>query len=339
MNETGSMRGAAPRRDDFVRKGLRIAHLRLIRALKETGQMGAAAAQLAISQPAASRLAADMERIVGVPLHLRHPRGVELTPYGERLAARAEIMLQGLDDTAREITELERGNQGTVSIGSVTGPALDLVLPVVRHARVTHPNISVSVTVDTSDKLAEDLMAARLDFFIGRLLGDFDPGAFLVTEIGPEPISLIVRAGHPLLRRGSVALGDCVVYDWVHQARGGLLRRTVESHMLAHQVKLPEKVLSTSSLLLTLAYISQTNAIAPVAKAAADFYGREDGLGASIVTLPLDETLTVAPYSLIRRTGRPLSPASRVLYGLVDDAIGMHRERLSAGHEIPRLQK
>ena len=84
-------------------------------------------------------------------------------------------MLQGLDDTARELTEMERGNQGTVSIGSVTGPAIDLVLPVVRQARVTHPNISIALSVDTSDKLADDLLASRLDFFIGRLLGEIDP--------------------------------------------------------------------------------------------------------------------------------------------------------------------
>ncbi|QDZ00429.1 LysR family transcriptional regulator [Nitratireductor mangrovi] len=331
MDEPVQTGTTSPRRDELIRKGFKIAHLRLICALRETGQMSAAAAQLAISQPAASRLAADLERIVGVPLHLRHARGVELTPYGERLAARAEMMLQGLDDTARELSELERGNQGTVAIGSVTGPAIDLVLPVVRHARVTRPLISVTLVVDTSDRLAEDLMAARVDFYIGRLLGDFDPKSFSLTEIGPEPVSLIVRTGHPLLRQPIITLRDCVAYDWVQQARGGLLRRSMESQLLARGIPLPEKVLSTSSLLLTLAYISQTNAIAPVASAAADFYRREEGLGGRIVALPVDDRIEVEPYALITHAGRPLSPASQVLFDMVRGQIEAQRERARDG--------
>ncbi|NIR46836.1 MAG: LysR family transcriptional regulator, partial [Gemmatimonadetes bacterium] len=38
-----------------VRQGLRFSQLRLLVALRETGQMSGAAAQLAITQPAASR--------------------------------------------------------------------------------------------------------------------------------------------------------------------------------------------------------------------------------------------------------------------------------------------
>lgn len=310
--------GAAPQRDELVRKGLKLSHLRLLCALKETGQMGAAAAQLAISQPAASRMSAEIEEIVGVSLHTRHARGILLTAYGERLALRAQMMLQGLDDATREIFELERGNRGTVSIGAVTGPALDLLLPIVRHARVTHPNISLTLTVDTSDRLAEDLLAARLDFFIGRLLGDIDPKMFSMREIGPEPVSLIVRRGHPLTRPRSVTLHDCVAYDWVLQARGGLMRRTVENYLMTCNVKLPDKVLSTSSLLLTLAYISQSNAIAPVAKAVADFYGGEDGLDGRIRTLPVEASIAVAPYSLIRHAHRPFSPTSQVLFDMAE---------------------
>ncbi|MDZ5699628.1 LysR family transcriptional regulator [Chelativorans sp. M5D2P16] len=307
--------------DFLARRGLKLSHLRLIAALKETGQMSAAAAHLAISQPAASRMAAEMEEILGVPLHSRHARGVVLTAYGERLAMRARAMLQGLDDAAREITEMERGNQGTVSVGAVTGPALDIVLPALRQLRLTHPKISVSVTVDTSDGLAEDLLAARLDFYIGRVLGDVDPRMFLTKEVEPEPISLIARSGHPLTRRSPATVEECVAYDWVLQTPSGLLRRTLENFLMARGVALPDKVLSTSSMLLTLGYISQSNAIAPIAKAAATFYGREEGLNGRIVELPLETEITVAPYSLVQHAERPLSPSSQVLFDVVSEVI------------------
>lgn len=314
-----------PRRDELARKGLRLAHLRLICALKETGQMSAAATQLAISQPAASRMAAEMETIVGVPLHERHARGILLTPFGERFALRAAMMLRNLDDTARELVEMGRGNQGTVTIGSVTGPALDVVLPIVRRARVTHPEISITVSVDTSDRLAEDLLASRVDFFIGRLLGDVDTRMFSLTEIGPEPLATIVRAGHPLTRAPRVTIEDCVAYDWVLQASGNLMRRTVESQLLARQIPLPKKVLSTSSIMLTLAHISQSNAVSMVAKAVADFYSREDGLDGRIVILPIDDVINVPAYSLIRHAHRSLSPASQILHDMALDAVAVAR--------------
>lgn len=316
-----SERPAALDTDFLVRRGLKLSHLRLIASLKETGQMSAAAAQLRISQPAASRMAAEMEDILGVPLHSRHARGVVLTAYGERLAARARTMLQGLDDAAREITEMEHGRQGTVSIGAVTGPALDLVLPAVRQVRVTHPGISVTLTVDTSDRLAEDLLAARTDFYIGRILGDVDPRMFRITEIGLEPISLIVRSGHPLTRRSRVTLENCVSYDWVLQARGSLLRRTLEDDLMRRGIPLPDKILSTSSLLLTLAYISQSNAIAPVSNAVATFYGHEEGLNGRIVELPVTADIAVPPYALVLHAERTLSPTSQVLYDMIAGAV------------------
>ncbi|AXS42719.1 LysR family transcriptional regulator [Breoghania sp. L-A4] len=311
-----------PDRDYLVRRGLRFSHLRLIAALKESGQISAAAARMAISQPAASRMVAEMEDILGVSLYTRHARGVTLTRYGERLAVRAQGMLQGLDDTAREIVEMERGMRGTVSIGAVTGPALDLVLPTVRKARVTHPRISVTVTVDTSDRLAEALLASGVDFYIGRILGDVDRSKFQALSIGLEPMSLIVRVDHPLTRGPEATLRDCVAYDWVLQPHGGLQRRTVESHLMAQGLPLPQKVLSTASLMLTLAAVTQTNAIAPVAKAVADFCIQEQGLGARVVSL-MDSAFAIPPYSLVSLSERALSPASMVLFSTIAAEAGL----------------
>ncbi|WP_108262044.1 amidase family protein [Mangrovicoccus ximenensis] len=61
-------------RDDFIRRGLRFSQLRLLVALKETGQVSAAAAQLAITQPAASRLMAELERLSEARLYARPGR-------------------------------------------------------------------------------------------------------------------------------------------------------------------------------------------------------------------------------------------------------------------------
>lgn len=308
-------------RDRLIRRGLKLSHLRLLSVLAETGQIRAAATQLAMTQPAASRLLAELDTITGAKLYQRHPRGVVLTPFGIKLASWAGKILRDLDAADREIGEMEAGQSGFVSIGSVTGPALDLVLPVLRQVRVTHPNIASNIFVDTSDKLGELLLSERLDFFVGRIPPDADHGRFEARPVGPEPMTLIVRQDHPLIRTGSSSLADCVEYDWVLQAPGGVLRRTVETYILSKGLPLPHRVFSTSSTLMTLAIISQSNAIAALSEAVADFFSKPDGLNARIATLPAAPDLAVAPYSLLRSRDRPLSPASQTIWDLVEERL------------------
>ena len=303
-----------PARDELIRRGLRLPQLRLLVALHDTGQVSGAAAQVGTTQPAASRLLSELEKTVEARLYERHARGVTLTPAGEALSARARDMLRGLDDVQHEIAALGGGERGTVRIGSVTGPAVELVLPVIRELRVTYPDIELSVHVDTSDKLADALMARDLDFYIGRMPEGMDPGAIALEEVGPEPVALVARLDHPLSRRAGFGMADCLAYDWVMQPENGLLRRTTEAYLLRNGFSPPERILSTSSLLLTLAIICETNAIAPIARSAADFYAGEQAFGGRIRRLDVAGDLKVVPFSLIYLRAVAPSPAvERVL--------------------------
>ena len=312
---------ASPRRyhvkDELIRRGLRLPQLRLLVALRDTGQVSAAATQVAMTQPAASRLLAELERTVGAPLYNRNARGVTLTLAGDALAAKAREMLHGLDAVQHEIAALASGERGAVRIGSVTGPAVELVLPAIRELRVTYPEIEISVLVDTSDKLGEALYAGDLDFYIGRVPEGMEIRGIAMEEIGPEPISLIARQEHPLSRRDSLSVADCLAYDWVMQPENGLLRRTAEAYLLRNGLRPPERILSTSSLLLTLAIISETNAIAPIARAAADFYASPTAFGGRIRRLDIAGDMTVVPYSLITLRNAELPPAARRVLSLI----------------------
>ncbi|SFP04115.1 LysR family transcriptional regulator [Tranquillimonas alkanivorans] len=309
-------------RDRLVRQGLTLRHLRLMAAVEETGQISAAAAQLSVSQPAASRMLSDIERLVGAKLYDRHPRGIVLNEAGALLAARARRTLRDLDETGHEIAQLSSGRRGRVEAGAVTGPALELVLPAIRQARVTHPEIGVNVLVDTSDKLGEALLSGRLDFYIGRLLDTVDPRAVSLRTIGPEPVSLIVREDHPLLKRNVPTLEECLTYDWVMQPPGGLLRRTAELYLLERGHPLPARVVSTSSLLVTLAIIGGSNAVAPVARSVAGFYASDEGLAGRIRTLPLATDMTVVPYSIVTRKDEPLPQAAEVFLRMIEARTG-----------------
>jgi len=315
MTKKGAPR-AVTRDDELAtpRSALKFGHMRMIAALEQHGSVSAAASALNMSQPAASRVIAEMEAILNARLLERMPRGVALTPYGEALARRARSILAELREAEREISDIRTGKGGTVHLGAVTAPAVELAVPAIRELRQHFPRIEVNVQVEASNVLARELIASRHDFIIARIPEDLNPRIFASTTIGSEKACLVVRRGHPLLGKNKVTLADTLDFDWVLQPAGSLLRRTIEQHFMRFNTPLPERVLNTGSLLLTFVMIARSDAIGPISVEVARFVRSQEGLDGAIEVLPLDFEIEVQPYSLITTRGRILSPAAQMLY-------------------------
>ncbi len=289
-------------------RGLKLTHLRLMAELHGTGQLGFAAEKLGLAQPAASRLLAEVERIVGHPLHERDGRGLRLTQAGVALARRAARIDLELHDAAREIAEAVSGEEGHVRIGSVTGPALNHVLPALNDTRLASPNVSVEVTVGTSDLLCDQMLSGRIDFALGRLNDPSLAQSLSIQMIGDEPLALIVRRGHPLLMRPTLTPADTLAHDWVLPEDETLLTKTVFQRLGALGLPLPRRQVSTSSFLFTLALLQDSNAIAPLAEPVAESFAK--GPSMPFVQLPVDMGLRVGAFGLIRRRNADLPPAA-----------------------------
>ncbi|MEY4697380.1 MAG: hypothetical protein RIT14_1808, partial [Pseudomonadota bacterium] len=233
--------------DNFLRRGLKLSHLRLLAALQESGQLTLAADRLAIAQPAASRLLAEIERITGQPVHTRTGRGLTLTPMGQALAHRAARVVTELRDAEREMAEIANGQSGHVRIGSVTGPALDRVLPALRTARLALPAVTAEVVVAPSDLLGQQLLTGRLDFAIGRMPDGLEGQLDLSAPIDVEPVALMVRRGHHLAMQPRLSPMDLMAFDWVMPSPDALLTRTVIARIKALGLPTPPQRLSTSS--------------------------------------------------------------------------------------------
>lgn len=301
--------------DALQNRGLKLSHLRLLSALLETGQIGMAADRLGIAQPAASRLLSEVEGIVGGPVHERVGRGIQLTEIGTAIARRAQRIRIELNDAARELAEISSGSSGHVRIGSVTGPALDRVLPALRAARLAYPQVTVEVVVATSDVLAGQIQSGRLDFAIARLPMGEDRGLLEERTLGSEPLTLVARRDHPLASQVTLQPGQLMEFDWVMPGREALLTRTVLARLIQLGLPEPQQRLSTASFLLTLALLQQSNAIAPLATAVADAFTRAPD--APFAALPIDLGLVVEPYGLITRSNHRLPPVAQRLADMI----------------------
>jgi len=313
------------RDDSLLRAGLKMNHLRMIVMIEDHGQISAAAEAMNISQPAASRMLSEMESIAKTSLYERIARGVVLTPFGSALAKRARKILLELREASREIAELRTGKGGSVYLGSVAAPAISLVVPAIRRVTETYPGIEINIQVDNSNVLARELLAARHDFIISRIPDELNPRLFTAHQIGIEKACLIVRKGHPLLEKGLVSLEDLTGQEWVFQPPGTLLRRRLEDIFISAGVPLPENIVNTSSVVLTLAVVCKTNAISPIALDMAEFICGQSSEAGEACILPIDFAIDVKPYSLITARERALPPSALLLYDIIlQESRGMH---------------
>src|SRR5690606_11237677 len=129
---------------------LKTRHLMLLLHLDEQGSVLRAAEAARMTQPAASKLLAEMEGLLAVPLFDRHARGVQPTGYGQGRIRRARSAWLEIGRAQEEIAALRDGRMGQASIGAVVNPGTNLVPAAVAAIKREHPDILVRVEMDYS---------------------------------------------------------------------------------------------------------------------------------------------------------------------------------------------
>ncbi|MBA9001220.1 hydrogen peroxide-inducible genes activator [Thermomonospora cellulosilytica] len=140
-----------------------MAQLRAFLALARHLHFRDAAAALRMSQPALSGSVAALEEALGTRLVERTTRRVLLTPAGERVAKRAEMVLDELERLVDEVRATRGPLAGPLRLGVIptVGPyLLPAVLP--RLAR-DFPQAELSVREQQTEHVVADLAAGRID--------------------------------------------------------------------------------------------------------------------------------------------------------------------------------
>ncbi len=308
------------RSDLLARTPLKLRHLQLLVALDETRTLARAAQRLRTTQPAASRQLAEIEAIAGVAIFDRLPRGLSPNGYGEVMLRRARIALTELSLAAAELDEMRSGQSGTVALGAVTAPALDTLVPVLSALQGSHPQLRVTVQVETSPALIRGLLESRLDFALARIPPDVDARALQYREVAEEELVFLVREGHPLLERPALALADLAGWAWVLQPPGTLLRKRVELAFRAAGLAPPTRVLDTLSVVLTLASILRGDAVAVLSASVGAMFGAQGPIR-RLPALSDAPRIAVEPFGLIHQRDRPFSPAAQLVFSAVEGAL------------------
>lgn len=296
-----------------LRARLKISHLRLLDSIGSTYNLTRAAEKISMSQPAVSRLVHEMETIIGAPLFDRMPKGMAPTDLGEVLIRHARQALLELEKAQGEIDELLSGYGGTIRVGAVTAPAIDLAMRAIRAFQSEHERLKIVLEIGTSGPLIQSLLEGEFDFVFARAPSGRHGDKLDARHVQEEQAIFLVRANHPLLGRQEVVLSDAVVYPWVMEPEGSLLRQRVEAEFRHASLPLPTRILSTASLLVNLAAIGQSDTIAVVSGAVLQVVGN-DGSFRRLKIAETERNFLFPPFDLIRYKDRALSPSAEALY-------------------------
>lgn len=282
--------------------------LSLLLAIDERRSLRKAAEQIGMTQPAATKMLQEMEEMVGLKLFDRLSRGLRATTYGEVLTRYARGVYSDLGGVRDELLAIQSGNIGKIRIGAIMAPTPQLLSNTLIQLKRKHPRLAPNVQVDTSDVLITALLQDRLDVAIGRVPDAWDSRELLFEPIAEEALSIVASPSNPEVRNRKVTLRGLLQYPWVLQAHPSPMRKVIELVFMEAALALPINILETSSMLLTSSLLRQSDMLAVMPTLVAQHYEERKTLG----IVPFKIKRKIAPFGIITRKGRILSPATQV---------------------------
>ena len=299
---------------------LRMRQIALILAIEDERTLRAAASQLGLTQPAATKMLHELEDALGQRLFDRVGRGLKLNTAGERVTGYFRSIRGSMEALNRELGELRLGGDGRFAVGSIMAASPGRLSEALLGLKAQFPMLAMEIAVDTSDRLLAQLREGVLEVVIGRRV---DPDELDCTFTAIEDEGLVVIAGndHPLARRRRVDFEALLDYPWVLQPHGSPMRDVIEREFRDHHAPLPKGLIETGSILTTINLIRRSELVAVIPETVA----RRDAEHGVLRILPYKFRQKLEAYGSLVPKNRPLSqPAARFL------------ELLHANRKMPR---
>src|SRR5438270_7699973 len=129
-----------------IGRRLKLQDLHVLMTVAQAGSMGKAAQRLNTTQPAVSRIIAELEEAIGVRLLDRSRQGVEPTTRGRALLNCAATVFDNLRQGVKNIEFLSDPTLGEIKIGGNEAFIAGLLSTVLGRLRRRYPGITIHMT-------------------------------------------------------------------------------------------------------------------------------------------------------------------------------------------------
>ncbi|MBP8183858.1 MAG: LysR family transcriptional regulator, partial [Rhodoferax sp.] len=145
----------SPKSVEAVLRQVTLRELRLLLAVAKAGSILKAADEIGLTQPAASRALADLEKTMGVRLFDRTNRGVEATPQGRILLTRSLSIFDEMRLAVAEINALADATTGEVRVGGTPALCGGLLAHIVAQEITRRPAVRYQVDEMETGRLVD----------------------------------------------------------------------------------------------------------------------------------------------------------------------------------------
>src|SRR5579863_1081403 len=297
------------RLERWIARKFRLRHVQLVAELYDSRSILKAARRLSLTQPTVTKALQDVESTLGVKLFERSNRGLDPTPYGEIFARHAKIVLAQLRHAAEELENLRAGYSGKVTVGTLLAASASILPQAIALLKKERPGVAISVAVGTYDILVPSLLVGDLDMVLGRLPDEGRSAALVYEEFYAEPICLVVRRGHPLLRQRRLGLRELTSAAWLLPLPETALRRQIERAFLDAAAPLPRNIIESVSILTNRVLLRKSDCIGVM-----PYHVALDDVEHQLLSiLPVKLKSIESPVGAILRAPGELPPAAKAL--------------------------
>jgi len=227
-----------------IPKGIKLRHIAAFLDISGEGTISGAARRQNISQPALSKTIAELETMLAVTLFDRAGRRTILTAHGETFRRYALSAVQSLETGCRALGG--GGRTDMVSVGVLPTVAGGFFPAVALDFAETRPEARISIMTGPNSYLLECLRSGVIDLMVGRLPSARDMPGLQFEYLFEEPITLVGRAGHPMLGHSiSEVLLKCPL---ILPNPGAIIRHAVDDYLNAAGISNPRPAFETVSL-------------------------------------------------------------------------------------------
>ena len=311
-----------------VERLVRSRQLDALGAVVEHGNFSVAARARQVSQPSIHRSARELERLLGVPLFEKTSFGITPTREAAELARRTRLAFAEIEQARAEVHALSGGESGRTVIGALPLARSYLLPAALLEFTQEHPRHGVAIIEGTYEHLLAGLRAGESDILIGALRDPAPTADVLQEHLFDDPLAIIVRARHPLVRRARVTAAALGKFQWIAPRAGSPLRVHFNALLASTGLELPSPPLECNSLAAARAFLLESDRIM-LLSAHQIHYEMQAGL---LVALPHPAGNVVRPIGLtLRRNWHPTSTQRRLL-----EILRRSARAAAAAHASPR---
>lgn len=231
-------------------------------AISQEGSFTRAAARLKMSQPTLSNAITQLERRIGSTVLTRGRHGAQLTDAGRMLIRRAELIEIQMGRAVQDVLHHRAGNVGPLVVGVTPVAAADLVPRALARLRQEVPTAAVSIVEMVFREAMDALLKGTVDLAVGPV-GVYPKVEGIEEErLATDPLSIIVRAGHPLSRRRAASLRQLRDVQWVLPNEQGAFQRQLEALFVTAGLGWPMGAVLTNSMTAMKAIVIHGDGVA-----------------------------------------------------------------------------